>query len=122
KTIRDWVKLEAAVKRKELTQEEREVSLIHTANILGRSFEEAIETHKKLGTKEDPDRFLSIVYWLGKLGIEEETLGNKRTITFGALLRERLGHHIHGERWATTIKETLKKQEIVNRPIHIISA
>jgi len=122
KTIRDWEKLEAAVGKKELTQAEREVSLIHMANILGRSFEETMETHKKLGTTKNPDRFLSIVYWLGKLGIEEETLDNKRTITFGALLRERLGHHIHGERWATTIKETLWEQGIMHRPVHIISA
>lgn len=121
-TIRDWTKLEVAVGKNELTQEEREVSLIHMANILGRSFEETMEIHKKLATKKHPDRFLSIIYWLGKLAIEEETLGNKRTITFGALLRERLGHHIHGERWATTIKETFKEQGIMHRPVHIISA
>ncbi|MCG2459135.1 hypothetical protein K8352_00070 [Flavobacteriaceae bacterium F89] len=121
-TIRDWAKLEAAIKKKELTQEEREVSLIHLANILGRSFEEVMEIHKKLGTKKHPDRFLGIIYWLGKIAIEEETLDNKRTITFGALLRERLGHHIHGERWATTIKEALREHGIMHRPLHIISA
>ncbi|NNE77121.1 MAG: hypothetical protein HKN31_08615, partial [Pricia sp.] len=54
--------------------------------------------------------------------IEEEVTGNKRTITFTALLRERLGHHIHGERWANTIKDTLRKNGLLKRPIHIISA
>jgi len=121
-TIRDWDKLEAYVKKEEPTHAEREVALIHTANILGRSFEEAVEIHEKLSTKKQKDRFLNIIFWLGKLAIEEETTGNKRTITFSPLLRERLGHHIHGERWAEKIKETLTKHNLLDRPIHIISA
>jgi len=121
-TIRDWVKLEQAVKKNELTQAEREVALIHTANILGRPFVEIMAVHNQLATKEEPERFLEIMYWLGKLAIEEEVTGQKRTITFSALLRERLGHHIHGERWANTIKETLRKNGLLRRPIHIVSA
>ncbi len=122
KTIRDWGKLEAAIKKGKLTQSEREVTLIHTANILGRSFEEIIEVYENFATKDNPERFLHIVYWLGKLAIEEEITGEKRVITFSALLRERLGHHIHGERWANTIKEVLNKNGLLERPIHIISA
>ncbi len=122
KTIRDWQKLEAAAKKSKLNQEEREVALIHTANILGRSFVETMDVYNKLATKKDPERFLKIIYWLGKLAIEEETDGEKRTITFSALLRERLGHHIHGEQWAHNIKDTLNKHGLLKRPIHIISA
>ncbi len=122
KTIRDWSKLEATVKKEEITQEEREIALIHTANILGRSFEEILEVYGKFRTDENPERFLKIIYWLGKLSLEEEITGEKRTITFSALLRERLGHHIHGERWANKIKETLKSKGLLGRPIHIISA
>ncbi len=122
KTIRDWGKLEEAVKKKKLSQVEREVAIIHTANILGRSFEEVIDIHQKFATKNNPERFLEIIFWLGKLAIEEETTGEKRAVTFSALLRERLGHHIHGERWANTIKEVLQKNSLMDRPIHIISA
>ncbi len=122
KTIRDWHKLEEAIKKEKLSQEQREVTLIHAANILGRSFEEIIEIYEKFTTKENPEKFLQIIYWLGKLSIEEETTGNRRTITFSGLLRERLGHHIHGERWANSIKETLSKHNLLERPIHIISA
>ncbi|WP_339336063.1 MULTISPECIES: DUF6909 family protein [unclassified Croceitalea] len=121
-TLRDWDKLEAYVKNQEPTDAQREVALIHTANILGRSFEEVVEVHQKLSTKKEKDRFLNIIFWLGKLAIEEETTGNKRTITFSPLLRERLGHHIHGDRWAQTVKETLAKHDLLERPIHIISA
>ena len=122
KTIRDWNKLEAALQQEELSQKELEVAQIHTANILGRSFDEIVTIYDKLSTNAHPHRFLSIIYWLGKLAIEEETGGEKRTITFSVLLRERLGHHIHGDRWATTIKEVLDSKGILQRPLHIISA
>jgi len=122
KTIRDWTKLEASVKKDELSQAEREVALIHTANILGRSFDEVLWIYEKFKTKDDPERFLKIIWWLGKLAIEEEVTGEKRVITFSAQLRERLGHHIHGERWADTIKGILQKNGLLERPIHIISA
>ena len=122
KTIRDWDKLEEALQMEELGQKELEVALIHTANILGRSFDEVMAIYDKLSSRTQPHRFLSIIYWLGKLAIEEETGGEKRIITFSVLLRERLGHHIHGDRWATTIKETLEEKGLLQRPIHIISA
>jgi len=121
-TVRDWEKIVEFILKSKKTEAEREVALIHTANILGRSYDELLEIHNKLKTKTRPDRFLNIIYWLGKIAIEEETTGNKRTVTFTPLLRERIGHHIHGERWAEVIKETLKKHRLLERPIHIISA
>ncbi|WP_027076544.1 DUF6909 family protein [Maribacter antarcticus] len=122
RTIRDWSKLEATIQKDEINKEEREIALIHTANILGRSFEEILEIYEKFKTEQNPERFLKIIYWLGKLSIEEEITGEKRTITFSSLLRESLGHHIHGERWANNIKEVLKKHKLLERPLHIISA
>lgn len=121
-TIRDWDKLTEFVLKEEKTDDEREVALIHLANILSRTFEEVGEMYHKLKSPEDPDRFLNVMYWLGKLAIEEETTGNKRTITFSPLLRERLGHHLHGEKWASNIKRTLLDQGLFHRPLHIISA
>lgn len=122
KTIRDWKKLEKAATKSKLTREEKETALIHTANILGRSFVEVLDVYEKLATKKEPERFFKILYWLGKLSIEEETGGEKRVITFSSMLRDRLGHHIHGELWAETIKKTLEKYNLLKRPIHIISA
>ncbi|UGU18036.1 hypothetical protein LS482_09155 [Sinomicrobium kalidii] len=121
-TTRDWFKLESAVKKGKLSRSEREVALIHVANIIGRTFEEALEAYKAFATKQKPERFLHIIYWMGKLAIEEERDNNKRIITFSPILRERLGHHIHGEAWANTIKKTLLKHNLLHRPIHIISA
>ncbi len=122
KTIRDWKKLEKAISSEKLSQADREVALIHTANILGRSFVEVSAVYDQFATKKNPARFLQIVYWLGKLAIEELTSGDKRTVTFSTLLRERLGHHIHGERWAENIKELLDREKLLGRPLHIISS
>ncbi len=122
-TTRDWLKLEKAVlSKKKLTQKEREIAITHTANILGRTFKELSSIYSNFSTKGNPERLLHIVYWLGKLAIDEVVNNIRRTITFSPVLRERLGHHIHGEIWADTIKETLKKNDLLERPIHIISA
>ena len=120
---RDWQKLESAVKQnKKLTQVEKEKAISHTANILGRTFEEILDVYDAFGSATMPDRFLHVIYWLGKLAIEEIVDNNKRTITFSPVLRERLGHHIYGEIWATNIKDVLKANNLLDRPIHVISA
>ena len=120
---RDWEKLEEAVlQNKKMSQKEKEIAISHAANVLGRSFSEVLAIYDGFGTKEKPDRFLHLIYWLGKLAIDEVFNSNKRTITFSPILRERLGHHIHGEIWADNIKEVLKANNLMNRPIHIISA
>lgn len=122
-TTRDWTKLEQAVlSGKKLTNQEREVALSHTANILGRPFNELKQVYSKFATKTKPERLLEIIYWLGKLALQEIINGKKRTITFSPILRERLGHHIHGEVWANTIKDQLIEKKLIDRPIHIISA
>ena len=120
---RDWEKLEEAVlQNKKMSQKEKEIAISHAANVLGRSFSEVLAIYDGFGTKEKPDRFLHLIYWLGKLAIDEVFNSNKRTITFSPILRERLGHHIHGEIWADNIKEVLKANNLMDRPIHIISA
>ena len=120
---RDWLKLEKAVNSsKKLTIKEKEIALTHTANILGRTFAEVSNIYEDYATVKNPDRFLSLIYWLGKLAIEEETGGKKRVVTFTPVLRERIGHHIHGEVWANNIKKALLENDLLNRPIHIISA
>ena len=120
---RDWLKLEKAVSTsKKLSRTDKEIALTHAANILGRTFSELIDIYEDYATPKNPDRFLSIIYWLGKLAIDEEIGEQKRVITFSPVLRERLGHHIHGEVWANNIKEALIENNLSDQPIHVISA
>jgi hypothetical protein len=119
---RDWIKLEEAVLKKKLSQKEREIALSHTANILGRTFKEVSSIYSKFMISDNEERFLHIIYWLGKLAIEETVNNNKRIVNFSPVLRERLGHHIYGEIWADSVKRQLLENNLMHRPIHIISA
>lgn len=122
-TTRDWIKLENVVKtKKKLSQKEREVAISLSASILGRTFNEILTIYDKFAIAVQPERFLHIIYWLGKLAIEEQISQNKRSVTFTPVLRDEIGHHIHGEIWSNNIKKALKSQNLLERPIHIISA
>ncbi len=122
-TIREWQYLEdIVINNKKLSKNEREVSLAHVATILGRTFKEVKDIDLAFSTKEYPNRFFHSIFWMGKLAIDEAVLNKKRTVTFSAILRESIGHHIYGEKWATHIKQVLEKNRLLERPLHIISA
>ncbi|MAD97796.1 MAG: hypothetical protein CMB99_10765 [Flavobacteriaceae bacterium] len=121
--IREWKNLEdVVIHKRELSEKDREVLLVHLGNILGRKLEEVVRTYKAFSTDENPDRFLEVIYWLGQLGINEVLDNKKRTVTFSDALIEEIGHHIYGEVWANDIKSVLHKNNLLERPIHIISA
>ena len=119
---REWEKLSEIVAFKKISPADLEVAFVHTANIIGRTFQEVKDIYEKLKISGNEHRFLKTIYWLGKLAIEEVLDRQKRIIMFSPVLRERLGHHIHGEKWANTIKEVLAKHKLLERRLHIISA
>jgi len=119
---RDWEKLKTASGKSKLNQKEKEIAISHSANILGRTFMEVNFIYDKFSSPKDPHRFLKIIYNLGKLALDELNQNKKRVIIFSPILRERLGHHIHGEFWANTIKKTLTSQKLIDKKLHIISA
>lgn len=120
---REWMHLEDVVlHNKPLTEQEREVIIAHLGNILGRTYDEVVDTYKSLSSESNPDRFFQLIYWLGKLAINESLYQKKRAITFSSVLSESIGHHIYGEIWANNIKKVLKENDLLERPIHIISA
>jgi len=105
-----------------IREQEREVTIAHLGNILGRTYDEVVDTYKSLSSEENPDRFFQLIYWLGKLAINETLHQKKRAVTFSSVLGESIGHHIYGEIWANNIKKVLKENGLLERPIHIISA
>jgi len=122
-TIREWEYLEDIVlNNKELSNNQREIALTHLANILGRTFEEVRKTDAIFSKNENPNKFFHCIFWMGKIAINEALNDKKRTITFSSTLRERIGHHIYGEKWADNIKLVLDQNDLLKRPIHIISA
>ncbi len=120
---REWLNLENVVlHKKTLSDEQREITKVHLANILGRTYDEVVSTYKVFSTSENPDRFFQIIYWLGKLAINETCQQQKRAVNFSSVLGDGIGHHIYGEIWANKIKKELKIRGLLERPIHIISA
>lgn len=123
KISRIWQKIEEiALSETKLTSKDRDVALVHLSSILGRSFSETQIAYKFFSTETDKDRFFKIIYWMGQTSQQDSTGFKRREITFSHLLRERIGHHIVGEEWANTIKKTLSENDLMNRPLHIISA
>ena len=121
--IREWAHLENTVlKKQKLNLQEKEVLFSYLSNILGRSFSDIQKAYKDFSSTRNPNRFFDLIYWMGKLAINEIVYDQKRTVTFSSILRERIGHHIYGDRWATNIKKKLVEKELYQRPIHIISA
>ena len=81
----------------------------HLGNILGRTYEEVLDFVKCFSSEENPLKFFNLIYWLGKLAINEVIENNKRTVTFSSVLVEEIGHHIYGEIWANNIKKLIKR-------------
>ncbi len=123
KTTREWRNLEEVVlHNKSLSDEEKDVLIVHLGSILGRTYNEVHQSYNTFATEENPYRFFHLIYWLGKLAINEELHDHKRSVRFSSVLSEEIGRHYHGETWANDIKKSLSDQGLLKRPIHIISA
>jgi hypothetical protein len=121
--IREWKYLEDVVlHQKTISEKEKQVLIVHLGNILGRTYEEVSGLCQVFSSEENPLKFFNLIYWLGKLAINEVFKNKKRTVTFSSVLIEEIGHHIYGEIWANDIKKVLKENTLLERPIHIISA
>ncbi len=120
---RIWLSIEkAALSKDPLKRTEREIVLAHISTILGRSFDEIVSAYKNFQETNDPDRFLKIIYNLGRNSKEDFNGTRRREIYFSSILKERVGHHLFGDKWAENIKKTLIKNKFLNKKIHIISS
>ena len=115
--------IEEVVKgEKKFSRKEKEVALIHLSSLIGRTFDETLNAYNTFGDDQNPDRLFKIIYHLGKVSLEDAKQNREREIHFSAILRERVGHHYFGEKWANKVKEVLFENDLHIRPLHIISA
>lgn len=120
---REWLMLEEIVLNAEDEGAfDRNVAYTYLSTILGRTYDETLMVCKRFTNATKVNSLFHITYWLGRLSMEEHFEKNDREITFSSSLRENLGHHIYGELWAQGIKKYLQDQDLLDRPIHIISA
>jgi len=123
KPTRAFKIIEEVVKgEKKFSRKEKEVALIHLSSLIGRSFDETLRAYNTFGDDHNPDRLFKIIYNLGKVSLEDAKSSREREIYFSSILKERVGHHYFGEKWANKVKEVLFENDLHMRPLHIISA
>ena len=122
-TIREWHKIEAtATSTKNVGKNELESTMAYLAQLLECTYNEATDFYNRFQTPENPHRFIRLIYHMVRVAINERSKENKRVITFSAMLRDQIGHHIHGERWANQLYQVLEQHKLIDRPIHLVSA
>lgn len=120
---RAWKMLQKILKKIENEEEfDLEIAMTYLSTLLGRSYQETAEAYHKFSKAKEVNDLFQIVYWMGKLSIEESLQKNDREISFSADLIEKMGHHVYGEKWANNIKHFLISENLFDRPVHIISA
>ena len=120
----EWKKLRHIVNGDfPLNDNNHEVALTYLSSILGRTLEETRNAYLRLKAHAPSNSGLfHVVYHLGKIARDEAFDDAHREVTFSPTLRERIGHHIYGEKWADNIKRFLYQKSLLDRPLHIISA
>ena len=121
---KEWLALEQLViSDQELKGKTKELAFTYLSTLLGRTFEETKSAVLRLqSSKSNNSGLFRIVYWLGTLIIREKNDNKTIEISFSPTLRQRIGHHMYGERWSQQINKYLTKARLLDRPIHIISA
>ena len=119
----EWKKLEdIVVGDTQVKAHNEEKALTYLSTILGRSFAETRSAYQRLQESANQNNGLfDVVYWLGRIALKEDE-GKEKIISFSPTLRERIGHHIYGEKWATQLKRFLLSKNLLDRPLHIVSA
>lgn len=120
---REWEMLEKIVELEQKGEEyNKEIAYTYLSTLLGRTYEETVEACRRFSKASDVNSVFHITYWLGKLATEEALNEEDREISFSSALREKIGHHYYGDLWARNIKAALQQNNLLSRPIHIISA
>jgi len=120
---REWLMLEEVVQKEENQEAfDKNIAYTYLSTILGRTYDETLAACKRFSSVSKVNSLFHVTYWLGSLSMEEFFEKNDREITFSSSLRENIGHHLYGELWAQNLKKFLQEQDLLDRPIHIISA
>lgn len=118
-----WLKLEEIINREYQGKEfNKEIAYTYLSTVIGRTYEETASAGENFYKNENRSSLFHTIYWLGKLAIDEEKGKGDREVNFSATLRERIGHHVYGELWANNIKNFLWENDLLTRPVHIISS
>ena len=121
--IREWGLLADIVGKQSRGEEVKlETGYTYLSTLLGRTYNEVREACKRFAREDSVNSLFHLTYYLGLLAKEEQEHDKDREVSFSSTLRENTGHHYYGEAWARAIKKVLVDRNLIERPIHIISA
>jgi hypothetical protein len=124
----EWRKLEGVIQRcGDLSGEEMDRALWNLSIILGRTYQETRLSYLYLdGLRRESHSHHGLFRFVHDLGMRalEEDAGpeSMQLIYFTPTLRDMIGHHRYGEKWASDVKSRLCGMGFGDRPLHIISA
>jgi hypothetical protein len=120
---REWEMLKQIVEKEAQGEEyNKDIAYTYLSTLLGRTYEETVAACSRFAKDPNVNSIFHITYWLGELSSQEFLDEKDREISFSSALREKIGHHYYGELWAQNIKSHLANVDMLDRPIHIISA
>ncbi|PHI19003.1 hypothetical protein CEQ90_15310 [Lewinellaceae bacterium SD302] len=121
---REWHELARIVELEARGEEfSHQTGYTYLSTLLGRTYDEVVAACKRFAADPQLNSLFHVTYHLGLLATaDEEEHSQDREISFSTSLREKTGHHHYGEIWAQEIKAVLLEEDLISRPIHIISA
>ncbi len=119
----NWLRLSEVVEFQENEQSfDEKRALVYLSNVLGRTVEETRKAVEDFERSPGCNSLYHFAYWLGKVAIDEHVNDNRREVMVSAKLKDVVGHHIYGEKWAHALKDVIAQKNWLSRPVHIISA
>lgn len=124
----EWTELERIVSiEQSLVGEELEQAIWNLSIILGRTYKETRETYEYLERNRQEyntnSSLFSIIYGIGKRVMEEQSSKkNELVVYFTPSLHEMIDHQTHAALWAEALKASLGSLQLIDRPIHVVSA
>lgn len=125
----EWTELEKIIRAdvRKLKGAELDQAIWNLSIILGRTYKETRETYEHIEHNKENGQYNSglfhIIYNLGQRIYQEQHNDEEQlTIYFTPSLHEMIGHHQYAANWADAIKKELHRQDLLKRPVHIISA
>ncbi len=124
----EWTELERIVSIEEsLVGEELEQAIWNLSIILGRTYKETWEAYEHLEKNRQEHNtnssLFAIIYGIGKRVIEEQSAKkNELVVYFTPSLHEMIDHQTHAALWAGALKASLGRLQLLDRPIHVVSA
>ena len=125
----EWLELEKIINNDGslLKGAELDQAIWNLSIILGRTYKETWKTYERIEHNRENGQYNSglfhIIYNLGQRLYQEQHEDDEQlTIYFTPSLHEMIGHHQYAAKWAETIKKELHRQNLIKKPLHIISA